>query len=116
MRRGGRGFAKNNLYALLTNVTYIGQINYKDEVHRGEHMPIVPDELFQRVQALLARNGHTGGRVVRNKHVALLRGLLRCAACGRAMSHTFTSKGNRRYRYYVCGTAVGRSAPSGVTR
>jgi site-specific DNA recombinase len=107
-QRGGRLFAKNSLYALLTNVTYIGQIKYKDEVHRGEHVPIVPEELFRRVQALLARNGHTGGRAVRNKHGALLRGLLRCGACGCAMSHTFTSKGSRRYRYYVCGTALGR--------
>ena len=107
-RRGGRLFTKNSLYALLTNVTYIGQLRYKDEVHRGEHQPIVPDELFRKAQALLHRNGHTGGRAVRNKHGALLRGLLRCGPCGCAMSHTYTAKGNRRYRYYVCGTAQQR--------
>jgi site-specific DNA recombinase len=108
IQRGGRHFTKNSLYDLLTNVTYIGQIRYKDEVHRGEHLPIVPDELFGKAQALLQRNGHTGGRTVRNKHGALLRGLLRCGPCGCAMSHTYTAKGNRRYRYYVCGTAQQR--------
>jgi site-specific DNA recombinase len=108
IQRGGRLFTKNSLYALLTNVTYIGQIRYKDEVHRGEHSPIVPDELFRKTQALLQRNGHTGGRAVRNKHGALLRGVLRCGPCGCAMSHTYTAKGNRRYRYYVCGTAQQR--------
>lgn len=107
-RRGGQRFTKNSLYALLTNVTYIGQIRYKQEVHRGEQAAIVPDELFQRVQSLLLRNGHNGGRSVRNKHGALLRGLLRCGPCGCAMSHSFTAKGNRRYRYYVCGTALQR--------
>ncbi|MDP6447690.1 MAG: recombinase family protein, partial [Pirellulaceae bacterium] len=107
-QRGGKLFTKNSLYSLLTNVTYIGKIKYKDEVHNGEHEPIVPDELFQRAQTLLQRNGHTGGRAVRNKHGALLRGLLRCSPCGCAMSHTYTSKGNRRYRYYVCGTAQQR--------
>ena len=107
-QRGGRLFTKNCLYALLTNVTYIGQIKYKEEVHRGEHPPIVPDELFQRVQSLLQRNGHTGGRAVSNKYGALLRGLLRCGPCGCAMSHTYTAKGNRRYHYYVCGTAQQR--------
>jgi len=107
-QRGGRLFTKNGLYALLTNVTYIGQIRYKEEVHRGEHSPIVPEELFQRVRTLLQRNGHTGGRAVRNKHGALLRGLLRCGPCGCAMSHTYTAKGSRRYRYYVCGTAQQR--------
>ena len=107
-QRGGRLFTKNNLYSLLKNVTYIGQIKYKDEVHRGEHEAIVPDELFRRALALLHRNGHTGGRAVRNKHGALLRGLLHCGPCGCAMSHTYTAKGNRRYRYYVCGTAQQR--------
>jgi site-specific DNA recombinase len=107
-QRGGKLFTKNSLYSLLTNVTYIGKIKYKDEVHAGEHESIVPDRLFQQAQTLLQRNGHTGGRAVRNKHGALLRGLLRCGPCGCAMSHTYTSKGNRRYRYYVCGTAQQR--------
>ncbi len=107
-RRGGQLFTKNNLHALLTNVTYIGQIRYKDEVHRGEHTGIVPPDLFQRVQSLLQRNGHTGGRAVRNKYGALLKGLIRCRACRCAMSHTYTAKGNKRYRYYVCGTAQQR--------
>ncbi|RIK71914.1 MAG: resolvase, partial [Planctomycetota bacterium] len=104
--RGGRPFTKNSLYALLTNVTYVGQIRYKNEVHQGEHEPIVPEELFRRTQTLLLRNGHSGGRAVRNKHGALLRGLLRCAPCGCAMSHTYTCKGSRRY--YVCGVAQQR--------
>lgn len=108
VQRGGRLFTKNNLYALLTNVTYIGRIRYKDEVHPGAHEALVSDELFRKTQALLERNGHTGGRAVRNKYGALLRGLLRCRPCGCAMSHTYTSKGNRRYRYYVCGTAQQR--------
>ncbi len=104
--KGGRLFTKNNLYALLTNVTYLGQIKYKDEVHNGEHTAIIAHELFDRVQKTLLRNGHSGGRAVRNKHGALLKGLLRCGSCQCAMSHTYTcKKGNRRYRYYVCGTA-----------
>src|SRR5205085_210733 len=39
-------------------------------------------------------------------------GLTQGKACGRVMSHTFTGKGNRRYRYYTCTNAVkrGRSA------
>ena len=36
---------------------------------------------------------------------ALLRGLLRCANCDAAMVHTFTAKGRKRYRYYVCSAA-----------
>ncbi len=106
--RGGRLFNKNSLYQLVTNVVYIGKVKYKDEVHNGEHEPIVDDETFKQVQTLLRRNGRSGGRAVWNKHGALLRGLLRCAACECGMSHTYSAKGNRQYRYYVCTRAQQR--------
>jgi site-specific DNA recombinase len=115
-QRGGRPFSKSTLHKLLTNVTYIGRIRYKNEVHDGEHAAIVDPDVWQRVQALLLRNGRTGGAVVRNKFGALLRGLLRCGPCGCAMapSHT-TRQGKKRYRYYVCSAAQKRgwqSCPS----
>ncbi len=59
-RRGGRAFTRNALYKLLTNVTYIGKIKYKEETHEGEHAAIVPVELFNRVQDNLKRNGQSG--------------------------------------------------------
>jgi site-specific DNA recombinase len=106
--RGGRVFDKSSLYQLLTNVAYVGKVTYKDEVHNGEHLPIVDAETFNQAQTLLKRNGRSGGRAIRNKHEALLRGLLRCTACDCGMSHTYTAKGNRQYRYYVCTRAQQR--------
>ena len=103
--RGGRPFDKGSLYQLLTNPVYVGKVRYKDEVHAGEHQAIVDAGVFDGVQTLLQRNGRSGGRAVRNKHGALLRGLLRCRACNCGMSHSFSSKGSRRYRYYVCQRA-----------
>jgi site-specific DNA recombinase len=103
--RGGRPFDKGSLYQLLTNVAYVGKVRYKAEVHQGEHEPIIKVGVFDRVQSLLQRNGRTGGRAVRNKYGALLRGLLRCASCDCGMSHSYTSRGNRQYRYYVCHRA-----------
>ncbi len=103
--RGGQPFEKTNLFRLLSNVVYRGKVRYKDEVHAGEHEPIVDEETWTRVQSILRSNGRTGGMHVRNKYGALLKGLLHCKPCSRAMMHTYTSKGNRRYRYYVCYTA-----------
>jgi site-specific DNA recombinase len=108
LARGGRMFDKGSLYQLLTNVAYIGKVRYKDEVHAGEHRAIMDADVFERVQTLLLRNGRSGGRAMRNKHGALLRGLLRCAACDCGMSHSFSSKGTRQYRYYVCHRAQQR--------
>jgi len=107
--RGGKPFTKSSLHKLLTNVTYAGKIRYKSEIHGGEHAAIVDADLWQRVQALLARNGRTGGAPVRNQFGALLKGLLRCVPCGSAMtpSHT-TRQGRKRYRYYVCSAAQKR--------
>jgi site-specific DNA recombinase len=103
---GGKPFTRTSLYHLLTNVVYTGRVRYKTETHPGEHEGIVPPEHWQKVQAVLARNGATGGAVVRNRFGAFLKGLLRCAPCGCAMtpSHT-TRKKAKRYRYYVCSAA-----------
>jgi len=117
VEQGGRPFDKNSLWHLLTNVTYIGKTRYKDEIHEGQHEAIIEEELWQRVQAKLQRNGRSGGSAVRNKFGALLKGLLRCAACGCAMSPTHTTRGGtKRYRYYVCTAAQKRgrrTCPSG---
>ena len=107
--RGGRHFDKSSLFKLLTNMAYIGKIRYKEEVHNGEHEPIVPVELWDRVQKLLKHNGKTGGIAVRNKFGALLKGLVRCVCCDAAMTPNHTTKaGNKRYRYYVCSSAQKR--------
>lgn len=115
-RRGGLPFDKCRLHNLLTNVLYIGKTRHKDQVHAGEHEAIVPEDVFLRVQKQLQHNGRNGASMHRNRHGALLRGLLRCKACGKAMSHAFTTQGNRRYRYYVCGNRTKRgqrACPSG---
>src|SRR5690606_16446469 len=99
---GGHPFDKNYLFMLLTNVVYVGKIRYREEIHAGEQPAIVDEQVWQRVQAVLQRNGRSGGALVRNKHGALLKGLLRCAPCQCSMGHTYTAKGNKRYRYYTC--------------
>ncbi len=104
--KGGLAFDKCNLYSLLTNVLYVGKVRYRRDVFAGEHEAIVPEELFKGVQARLQQNGRSGCAEVRNRHGALLRGLLYCKACGRVMTHTFSSRGNKHYRYYTCTNAI----------
>lgn len=112
---GGKPFTKNALYRLLTNVLYVGEVRYEGTLYEGEHDAIVDVDLWQRVQDTLRRNGLTGGREVRNKYGALLRGLLYCTPCESGMAHAYTRKGGKRYRYYVCRNAQQRgwsSCPS----
>jgi len=104
-QRGGERFDKTILFRLLGNVVYQGMVRYKDEVHPGEHQAIIDDEVFQSVQRTLRANGRSGGMHIRNKYGALLKGLLHCKPCDRAMIHTYTRKGSTCYRYYTCRTA-----------
>ncbi|MFN0137988.1 MAG: recombinase family protein [Phycisphaerae bacterium] len=114
-QRGGQPFDKTRLHALLTNPIVIGKIKHHGAVYDGQHEAIVLPGLFDRVQRLLKSNGR-GGPEQRNKHGALLRGLLRCKHCDRAMYHTFTGCGAKRYRYYQCTTACKRGRSACPTR
>jgi site-specific DNA recombinase len=102
---GGRPFTRSSLYRLLTNVTYIGQVRYRHEVHTGEQPAIIDLKIWQEVHALLAQNGPGRTGTVRTPSEALLQGLLFCRPCGCAMTPAQVSRGNRRYRYYTCSAA-----------
>jgi site-specific DNA recombinase len=103
--RGGRPFTKGSLHQLLTNVSYIGQVRYKNEVHPGEQPAIVDPATWQEVQAHLAHNGQARAVALRSRSRALLQGLLRCRPCGCAMTPAHVTSGNKRYRYYTCSAA-----------
>ncbi|WP_020473426.1 recombinase family protein [Zavarzinella formosa] len=104
--RGGQAITRTSLHRLLTNVVYIGQIQYRNELHAGEHSAIIDHETFRKVQSQMHRHGTTGGAEVRNPSKAMLQKVLRCAACDCFMSPTHTKKGNKRYGYYVCTNAA----------
>ncbi|MEW5980368.1 MAG: recombinase family protein [Acidobacteriota bacterium] len=105
-RREGCPFHKGNLRDLLAKVIYLGKVNHKGKIYDGEHDAIVDEEVWRRAQEVLRRNKRNGGKDVRNKYGALLRGLLQCVPCGAAMTHAYTARGpNKRYRYYVCTKA-----------
>lgn len=113
---GGKPIAKNSLYNLLTNMIYVGKVNYGGHVYDGEHDRIVDDETWNRVQGALNRNGRRGGRNIGNKYSALLKGLVQCATCDVGMIHTYVNKKDRLYRYYVCAKAHQRGWTQCETR
>ena len=100
--RGGAPFNKTTLHNMLTNVAYTGHVKFEGKVCAGEHERIVSDDIFNRVQEQLNRNGRRGGRNVANKYGGLLKGLVKCASCGVGMTHTYVRKKQTLYRYYVC--------------
>ncbi|MFO0858014.1 MAG: recombinase family protein [Phycisphaerales bacterium] len=115
---GGRPFDRASLHVLMMNPVLIGKIVYKGQTYDGEHTPIIDQDLWDKVHRLMRYNGRTGGHEVRNKHGALLRGILRCKACDSAMAHTFSGGDKpKRYRYYRCIKSIKgvRSSCPGTT-
>ncbi len=112
--RGGKQFTKTSLYKLLTNVTYAGKIKYKDEIHNGEHAAVVNADLWQRVQALLNRNGRTGGARCGTNSARCSRACcgvyLAAAACRQRTPHGMAPSGTATTSATRLRNAVGTTA------
>jgi len=98
----GRAFDKGAFYRLLNNRVYLGEAVHKGRSYPGEHEAIVPRPLWDKVHEIFAENAHVRSNRTRAQTPALLKGLLRCAACGGAMTPTHTRRHGRLYRYYIC--------------
>ena len=100
-RREGKPIDKGLLYKLLNNRTYLGELRHKDQWYPGEHAPLVDQELWDQVHAILATDSRVRGNATRATVPYLLKGLV-FGHDGRALSPFHTTKKNgRRYRYYV---------------
>ncbi|MDA8161943.1 MAG: recombinase family protein [Desulfobacteraceae bacterium] len=94
-RRGGR-ISKNGLSTMLNNPFYAGLIYLKStgETFPGSHIPIVNQNLFNRVQAIL--NGKCNSKIQR--HDFIFRRMFTCKVCGSSLVGE-TQKG---FIYYRC--------------
>jgi site-specific DNA recombinase len=104
-RLGGVSFARGALYNLLRNRLYLGEIRHRDRWYLGEHPSIVPEELWNKVQAQLSNNLRIRRNRVRERASSLLTGLMEDAN-GNFFTPSFTIKSGRRYRYYVPQLAI----------
>jgi site-specific DNA recombinase len=111
-RSGGNSYSRGALYEILKNRIYRGEIAHRDQVYAGEHEAIVPQELWDRVQAQL-RSDNQGRRTgIRATAPSLLVGLLQDAN-GNGFTPTHAVKNGRRYRYYVCQPAKDKKDSTG---
>lgn len=81
------------------NRFYLGEIDYRGEIHKGEHEAVVDRELFEKVQSRLAEQT-VRRRAQRSHSSSIIAGLI-FDDRGNAMSPSHTSKDGVRYRYYV---------------
>lgn len=103
--REGKPWHKMHIYRVLYNRTYLGEVIHKEKTYPGEHEAIVTQDMWRRAHMVIEENTRSHVRHARAKAPALLRGIIRCAACDTAMSPVSATSKDRIYRYYQCGRA-----------
>jgi site-specific DNA recombinase len=97
---GGGFFMRGQLYKILGNPIYRGEIRHGKKTYPGLHDAIIDRDTWQRVE--LKRANHVRGNraAYQLAHQSILAGKLFDEA-GQPLIATHACKGPRRYRYYV---------------
>ena len=91
--------------SILKNRKYIGEYKYQDVVIPGGVPSIVPQELFERVQARMEKNKRAPAMSKADEKFLLTTKLF-CGKCGRLMvGESGTSHTGKKHYYYKCGSA-----------
>ena len=96
---GGRHFSRGQIYHMLKNPIYVGDIKHRGQKHVGQHPPIIDRALWNQVQDRLKVNLR-GERRCRAANPSPLSGKL-FDKDGEPLVPVHACKGNVRYRYYV---------------
>jgi site-specific DNA recombinase len=98
-RVGGGPIARSAIYSLFTNPFYAGIIKWEGKTYVGKHPSMVTLDEFDAVQATLGRSSKPRPQ----RHRFAFTGMIRCGACGLAVTaEEKTKKSGRQYTYYHC--------------
>jgi site-specific DNA recombinase len=84
---------------IMSNEAYTGMFRWSGKAYRGTYQPIIPEDLFDRVQRILG----DASRSKTHQHTFAYAGVCRCGACGGLLTGQ-VQKG--RYVYYACRGAA----------
>jgi DNA invertase Pin-like site-specific DNA recombinase len=102
-------FPKSKMHDMLQDRSYIGEVFFHDEWHRGTHSPIVDLQTWNTVQASI------GNRQQRSHKLLFSNSLVRCGHCFRPITGEKktkkTSEGLKNYVYYRCARYLAPQHP-----
>ena len=101
----GKPFDKGIVYKLLSNRTYVGEVEHKGAAYPGEHEALVNRATWDKVHTILAENRHRRASRTRAVTPALLKGLI-VGPDGKAMAPSHTRRRGRLYRFYRTATSL----------
>ena len=106
--RSNKKIKVDTIKRMLSNRFYLGILNYKGELHKGIHKPIISKTLFEAVQKVISRFE----RPRYNGHDFPFIGLARCGECGGAItaeshSRKYKNGNSPTFTYYRCTKKFG---------
>jgi DNA invertase Pin-like site-specific DNA recombinase len=101
----GKLIDKGILYKLLNNPVYIGVAVHKGVSYPGEHVGIIDQKVWNKVEARFQEGSRKRAATTRAQTPSLLKGII-FGPRGTAMSPTHTRKNGRLYRYYLSQTVL----------
>ena len=102
--RRGRPVPSQTFDAMLRNPVYIGRVDVPDYgiSTRGDFEPLLNERVFYRVQAILDGRLELTAPRQRNDPDFPLRGYVRCEACGKPLTASWSKGRSDYYAYYHC--------------
>ncbi|MBY0495700.1 MAG: recombinase family protein [Cyanobacteria bacterium] len=102
--RRGLVLSPQSFGQMVRNSIYIGRVESPDYgvSTRGDFEPLIDEATFYRVQAVLDGRVVVAGPRPRNHPDFPLRGFVRCEACGRPLTGSWSKGRNDHYAYYHC--------------
>lgn len=100
----GKPLSNQTLNSLLRNPIYAGRIEVPKWGYSGpgDFEAIIPEELFQQTQTVLARRRPTITPRLRNHPEFPLRHMVRCAFCDTPLTRSKSKGREKYYAYYHC--------------
>lgn len=99
-KMGGVPFTRGQIYKVLSNPIYIGEIHHKGQAYEGQHEAIIEPDLWAMAQERLAGNRQGEQQAPTIKAQSLLAGKV-FDEDGEPLLASHACKGKIRYRYYV---------------
>ena len=98
-----RPLARSMIPKMLEDRFYIGFFKWRGEEYEGKHAPLIPMELFERVQRVLMERGRGRYRTKKGLQPVAFLGFVRCRVCGSWV----TVERHKTYHYYRCAKKLG---------
>ncbi|PIU42457.1 MAG: hypothetical protein COS99_00205 [Candidatus Omnitrophica bacterium CG07_land_8_20_14_0_80_42_15] len=103
IKRGGNRFFNAYVSQKLTSRVYIGEVTHNDNMHKGQHKPIIDKKLWNEANRLLKLHAPLRKNPKREtKYIFVLQGLVKCGKCGNYMTSKYSTGRNGLHPYYQC--------------